>query len=120
MRRLDIAMTTLALRTSETKPPEHEQLLLPALDGPGAALLGRSTISHQHAALIASLWPEPARQCVARPRYEALPAPAVFGRLHLISWPAAASADARALQMRLASVFPNSREGADAAQADAA
>lgn len=107
MRGLDIAMTTLALRTSAPKPPEHEQLVLPALDGPASALLDRSTISHQHAALIASLWPEPARQCVARPRYDALPAPAVFGRLHAVSWPAAN--DARALQLRLQSVFEPSK-----------
>lgn len=117
MRGFDIAVTTFALRASATKPPEHEQLVLPALDGPGAAHLDRAALAHQHAALIASLWPEPSRQCVARPRYEELPAPAVFGRLQAVSWPA--ESDARALQARLQSVFaaPNEHEIAAPAQA---
>ncbi len=118
MREIDIAMTALALRTSATKPPEHEQLVLPALDGPGSALLDRAMISHQHAALIASLWPEPSRQCLARPRYEGLRAPAEFGRLHVVSWPA--GSDARALQARLQSVFADPREDEIAAPAHAA
>lgn len=120
MRRFEIAMTTLVLRASPTKPPEHAHELAPAVDKPAAALLDRSTISQQHAALVASLWPEPVRQCVARPRYEAQAAPAIFGRLHAVSWPAGPHADARALQQRLADEFASETPEKTAASAHAA
>lgn len=118
MRRFDIAMTALALRASAAKAPTHEALIAPALDEPGAAILDRNRLSHQRAALIASLWPEPARQCVARPRYVALPAPAIFGSLFRVSW--SVKADARALQRRLHDAFPAPAEAKPAAPARAA
>jgi hypothetical protein len=106
VRRLDIAMTALALRASGPKPPAAAPQLIPAWDEPGAAWLNRTAIAHQRAALIASLWPEPTRQCVARPVFEQLPAPAVFGRVFSVSWVARQTADARALRVKLASAFP--------------
>lgn len=112
MRGLDIAVTALALRVSAAKAPTHETLLAPALDEPGKAILDRARISQQRAALVASLWPEPARQCVARPRYVGLPAPAIFGAMFRVSW---ALTDARALQQRLREAFPP----AEAASAEA-
>ncbi|MBC7769410.1 MAG: hypothetical protein H7124_11545 [Phycisphaerales bacterium] len=106
MRGFDIAMTALALRASPTKPPTHQRRLVPAMDDPGAAFLDRAAISHQRAALVASLWPEPTRQCVASPSYETLPAPAAFGVVHRVTWPASNSSDPRALQGRLQLIFP--------------
>lgn len=106
MRRLDIAMTALALRISPRKPPEYERLLAPAWDEPDAAWLDRTAISQQRAALIASLWPEPARQCVAAPVFLQLPAPAVFGAVFQVSASLYGAGDARALQSKLASAFP--------------
>lgn len=108
MRRLDIAMTALALRTSLREPPAHERPLVPAWDEPEAAWLNRTAISQQRAALIASLWPEPARQCVAPPVFLQLPAPAVLGAVLQVSATLRAAGDARALQSKLASAFPAS------------
>lgn len=99
MRAFDIAIATLALRVSPTKPPEHERLLVPAVDEPDAALLDRGAISHQRAALIASLWP-PARPCVVPHVYAELPSPAVFAGCVRLTWHARIR-DARALQAHL-------------------
>jgi hypothetical protein len=96
VRALDIALAALALRTSTTKPPQTVRRLLPALDDADAALLDRDAVPQERAALIASLWPAPTRQCVARPLHLELPAPAVFGRLLRVSWPGAPGADAHA------------------------
>jgi hypothetical protein len=99
MRVLDVALATLALRASATRPPEHERRLVPAIDDADAATLDRAAISHERAAMIASLWP-PARQCVVPAVYAVLPAPAVLSGLVRLTW-RAPSADARVLQKRL-------------------
>jgi len=104
MRGFDMAMTALALRISPRKPPLRQRSLAPAVDEPDAAWLDRAALSQQRAALVSSLWPEPARQCVAAPVFSQLPAPAVLGRVTAISWPVG-QCDARALQARLAQVF---------------
>jgi len=109
MRGFDIAVATLALRASRAKPPAGERELAPAWDEPDAAWLDRSAIPQQRAALIASLWPEPTRQCVAPPFFVQLPAPAVFGAVLSVSWLARPEADARALRAKLAYAFPASR-----------
>lgn len=104
MRAMEIALAAFALRASPTRPPEAERRLVPAVDDANADQLDRASISQQRAALIASLWPEPTRQCVARPLYLELPAPAVFGMVFQVAWGAPA-ADARALQTRLRAAF---------------
>jgi hypothetical protein len=106
VRALDIALTTLALRAAPTRPQKGERRLVPAVDEPDAALLDRTAIPHQQAALIASLWPAPTRQCVAPPLFLELPAPAVFGVVFRVGWPSAPTADARVLQARLSRAFP--------------
>ena len=112
MRGFDIALTAMALRASATRPPEAKRELVPAVDDLDRASLDRAAISHCHAALVASLWPAPARQCVARPRYLALGAPAVFGVVYQVSWPAAPTEDARALQARLRAAFADPAKAA--------
>lgn len=104
MRAMDMALTALALRASPTRPPETERRLVPAVDDANSDQLDRAAISQQRAALIASLWPEPTRQCIAPPLYLELPAPAVFGMLCQVAWRAPV-ADARALQSRLRTAF---------------
>jgi len=99
MRVLDVALATLALRASATRPPEHERLLLPAVDEPAAAVLDRAAIDQDRAVLIASLWP-PARQCVVPAVYAVLPAPAVLSGTVRLTY-RAPTADASALQRRL-------------------
>lgn len=89
MRPFDIALAALTLRTAPARPPQFERLLVPAQDEPDAALLDRQALPQQQAALIASLWPEPTRQCAAAPVYLMLAAPAVFGRLTPFAWTAA-------------------------------
>jgi len=108
MRGFEIAMASLALRASPTRPQKHERRLIPAIDDADAAMLDRAAISHQRAALIASLWPAPTRQCVAWPSFEELAAPAIFGAVFRVSWPFAPEADARSLQTRLGQHFPAS------------
>lgn len=105
MRAFDIALAAFALRASPAQPPKFERRLIPVIDDANADQLDRATISHERAALIASLWP-PARQCVVAPLYAELAAPALFGACFRISWPATPTADARSLQARLAAVFP--------------
>jgi len=105
VRAMDKALAALALRASPTLPSQRERRLVPAVDDADAALLDRAAISHQRAALIASLWPWPAGQCMARPVFSELPAPAVFGALFQVSLPTPPEADARALQARLARAF---------------
>lgn len=85
MRALQIALTALALRASATKPPRAERRLAPAVDKPDAAALDRRELDQQHAALIASLWPE-ARPCVVPALYLELPAPALLGAVLQVSW----------------------------------
>lgn len=86
MRALDIAFAVLALRASATRPATHKRRLVPAVGDAHAAMLDRSAIAHDRAALIASLWPAPTRQCVAPPRYEMVRAPAMLGALTPVSW----------------------------------
>lgn len=106
MRTIDIALTSLALRASQTRAPEHERELVPSQDDASQATLDRAAISHQRAALVASLWPGPTRQCVTPAEYRMLPAPAAFGQVYRLSWPAPPSADARTLQRRLSRAYP--------------
>ncbi|HYD88002.1 MAG TPA: hypothetical protein VEA80_11040 [Vitreimonas sp.] len=106
MRGFDIAVAALALRASPAKAPACERQLAPAWGEPNAAWLDRTSISHQRAALIASLWPEPTRQCVAPPVFAQLPAPAVFCAVLSVSWRPLPVTDARALQAKLARVHP--------------
>lgn len=103
MRGFDRAVAALMLRAMPTKPAEHEKRLVPAIDDANRAQLDRNTISHQRAALIASLWPEPTRQCVARPAFVQFSAPAIFGLVFHFGAPH--RVDARALQARLDAVF---------------
>jgi hypothetical protein len=104
LRALDIALATFALRASAPKPDERQRALIPAVDDADAPTLDRATIPQEEAALIASLWP-PMRQCVIRPRYQQLPAPAEFGMLYRVDWVAPGANDARALQARLRQAF---------------
>jgi hypothetical protein len=120
MRALDIALAAAALRTSAAKPAQAERRLVPAHDEPDAALLDRCAISQQRAALVASLWPPPTRQCVAAPVFVELPAPAMFGAAFRVNWPAEPVLGARALQARLGQVFPAAEADAPAAKAAAA
>ena len=85
MRAFDMVLTALALRASATRPPKHERRLVPAIDDADAAMLNRDALNRQHAALIASLWPE-ARPCVVPALYQELPAPAMFGVAFRVSW----------------------------------
>jgi hypothetical protein len=117
---MDVAVAAMALRTSPTKPPEAERELVPAVDEPDAALLDRCAISQQRAALVASLWPPPTRQCVAATVFVELPAPATFGMLFRVSWQAETVVDARALQTRLKQAFPALAPKTAAADAEAA
>ncbi|HVK81028.1 MAG TPA: hypothetical protein VM915_10500 [Verrucomicrobiae bacterium] len=103
MRAFDRAVAALALRAMPTKPPEHEKRLVPAIDDARQAQLDRAAISHQRAALVASLWPEPTRQCIAPPVFVQFSAPATFGLIFRFGAPQ--RVDARALQARLNAVF---------------
>lgn len=82
---LDMALTAFALRASLPRPPKPERRLLPFIDAAEAAVLDRAALPQQFAALVASLWPT-ARQCVVRPSYEGLPAPAMLGAVHRFNW----------------------------------
>ncbi len=118
MRGFDRAVAALALRAMPTKPPEHEKRLVPAIDDARQAQLDRAAISQQRAALIASLWPEPTRQCVARPHFVQFAAPATFGLIFRFGAPQ--RIDARELQARLHAAFgaakaPPAQETAKAA-----
>lgn len=107
MRAIDIALAALALRAAPAQRPRLEKRLLPAVDEPEAATLNRARIDQSQAALIASLWPEPYRQCVVRPLYLNLHAPAAFGVLHVVGRApnADSSQGARALLERLNAAF---------------
>lgn len=104
MRAIDTALAVFALRASATQPAKTERRLVPAVDAAAAAVLDRGALPHQRTALIASLWP-PARQCVVAPVYAELAAPALFGEVYRVSWPAVATEDARSLQARLRETF---------------
>lgn len=103
MRGFDKVVAALALRAMATKPPAHEKRLVPALDDVARAHLDRAALPHQTIALIASLWPEPTRQCVVRPVFVQFAAPAILGRAFRFG--AAPRVDARALQARLNTAF---------------
>lgn len=101
MRGFDIAIATLVLRVSPPRPPKHERRLVPAVDDANKALLDRDKLNQQHAALIASLWPE-SRPCVVPALFEQLPAPALFSPVMRVSWrPVLRDAEARARRIRL-------------------
>lgn len=119
MRVIDIAVAALALRVSRAETLKNERPLVPALDEPGEGALNRNALPLKLTALIASLWP-PARQCVVRPVYEELPAPAQFGSAMQVTWRPIASEDARALQARLRAAFPLPESRAPIGDADAA
>jgi hypothetical protein len=103
---LDIALAVFALRATPARRVGPEKRLVPAVDDPSAATLDRVRIDQSQAALIASLWPEPYRQCVVRPLYLNLEAPAAFGVMHIIGRaPAASSVGGRALLLRLQAAF---------------
>ncbi len=119
MRVIDIAVATLALRTSRARPQGYPQRLVPAVDEPGAGLLDRNALPQQHTALIASLWP-PARQCVVPAIYAEHAAPALFSRAFSVFWPARSADGARALQAKLQAAFPQSEAALQEKSADAA
>lgn len=108
MRGFDRAVAALALRAMPTRPPKHERRLALAVDDATRDHLNRATLSHQRAALIASLWPEPTRQCVAPPVFVQLAAPAMFGSLLRVEVRSNAT-DVRALQARIGGVFAASK-----------
>ena len=85
MRALDMVLTALALRASAPQPPKHERRLVPAIDDADAVTLDRDALNRQHAALIASLWPE-GRPCLVPALYLQVPAPAMFGVAFRVSW----------------------------------
>ena len=118
MRAFDMALTALALRASPTQPPTHERRLVPAVDDANADQLDRAAIPQERAAMVASLWPE-ARPCAVRSVFAQLPAPAQFGAVFQVTWTPPAE-DARALQARLAAVFPRAEAGIQVAGAHAA
>jgi len=106
LRSFDIALAALALRAAPERRDKPERRLVPAVDDPGAALLDRGRIDQSKAALVASLWPEPYRQCVVPPLYLHLKAPAAFGVMHLVGRPpSSATTGARALLQRLHAAF---------------
>ena len=118
MRGFDRAVAALMLRAMPTKPPTHEKRLVPAIDDARQAQLDRAAISHQRAALVASLWPEPTRQCIAPPVFVQFSAPATFGLIFRFGAPQ--RIDARELQARLHAAFgaakaPPAQETAKAA-----
>lgn len=120
MRAFDIAIATLALRTSATQPQKHERRLVPAVDDANPAHVDRSAIPQERAAMVASLWEE-ARPCVVRPVYAQLPAPAQLAVVYQVTWAMPAqSEDARALQGRLAAAFPLTEAPVQVAKAEAA
>jgi hypothetical protein len=106
MKAFDMILAALALRASPAKPKEAEERLAAAVDDADNAVLDRAALPQSQACLIASLWP-PARQCVVRPVFSQLPAPAMFGAAFRISVAARPVNDARALQARLKSAFPS-------------
>lgn len=108
MRAVDIAIAAFALRAAPACRPKPARRIVPAVDEPEAATLNRVSLDQTQAALIASLWPEPCRQCVVRPLYLHQEAPAVFGALHVVGRTQAGSAaarGARALLQRLHGAF---------------
>ncbi|PZO53812.1 MAG: hypothetical protein DCF16_06290 [Alphaproteobacteria bacterium] len=119
MRVIDIAVAALALRAAPPSAPKHERRLVPAVDEPNEGTLNRNALPLRLTALIASLWP-PARQCVVRPIYQELAAPAEFGRALQVTWRPIASEDARALQARLEAAFPPTETVSQVRSANAA
>jgi hypothetical protein len=120
LRAFDIAIATLALRTSATQPPKRERRLVPAVDDANPAHLDRTAIPQERAAMVASLWEE-ARPCAVRPVYAQLPAPAQFSMVYQVTWALPEqNEDARALQDRLAAAFPLTEAPVQVAKAEAA
>lgn len=108
MRGFDMALAAFALHAAPARRVKPERRLVPAVDEPGVTTLYRTRIDQAHAALVASLWPEPYRQCVVRPLYLNLKAPAAFGIMHVVgraAEPNAGSHGARALLQRLRAAF---------------
>lgn len=105
MTAFDMILAVLALRASPAKPKQSGERLVPAVDEADNAVLDRAALPQTRAALIASLWPL-ARQCVVRPVFSELPAPAIFGAAFRVSVAARPPEDARALQARLKAAFP--------------
>lgn len=103
VRGFDKAVAALALRAMPTKSREHEKRLAPAFDDAPREHLDRAALPHPTTALIASLWPEPTRQCVVRPLFVQFSAPAILGRAFRFGAPS--RVDARALQARLGAAF---------------
>jgi hypothetical protein len=68
---MDLALTDLPPRAAFAGAPERAD-----------------RAAQQRGALLASLWPAPTLQCVAAPLFVELPAPAVFGMVFHVSWPA--------------------------------
>jgi len=81
MHAMNVALTDLPPRAASAGAPSAEHA--PADDG--AAPPDRAA---QRGALLASLWPAPTLQCVAAPHFVELPAPAVFGIVFRVTWPA--------------------------------
>jgi hypothetical protein len=112
MRAWDAAVAAMALRTAcpreDRKPDPRLRKLAPAIDDAGAALNDRRAVDQSRAALIASLWPAPTRQCVAAPVYLQQKAPAVFSTMYVLGRrrsQAQQTPDARSLQARLERAF---------------
>lgn len=55
--------------------------------------------------MVVSLWPPPARQCIAPAHYVGLDAPAGFIGVFRVTWLGAPAVDARALQARLTQTY---------------
>ncbi len=104
MRAFDMALAALALRASPVRPAQHERLLVPAVDAAGAATLDRNRVDLQHAALIASLWPETG-PCVVPALFPQLPAPAMFGASITVAWRSPRLRDGQAAPARPEGVF---------------
>lgn len=79
MRAFDIVLASLALRAAPAKQTKPQRRIAPAVDEPEAALLARVALAEERTAMVASLWPAPARQCVVSAHYALLEAPAAFG-----------------------------------------
>ncbi|MEQ1618535.1 MAG: hypothetical protein ABL883_09360 [Terricaulis sp.] len=85
VRALDIAFASIVLRLAPARPSKPQRELVPAIDPADPATLDRAALGQDRAALVASLWPAPRRQCVISAKYFLLDAPAGFGQLWVIS-----------------------------------
>lgn len=87
MRTLDIAFASMVLRFAPARPPRPQRRVAPAIDGADAATLDRGVLPQDRAALIASLWPAPLRQCVVPAKFMLHGGPVELGCLWLVSRP---------------------------------